>query len=61
MLAYAILSDYPKNLTRLIALDQISFSESEEKVKMLAKREYIHGLSIITAKGNDVNHLDVSI
>ncbi len=58
-LTYAVLSDYPKHTIRLLALDHISFNQIEEKIKMLAKREYIHTLSLM-AQENSLNPLEVS-
>ena len=57
--AFAVFSESPKQVQRLLALHEIALSQKEEKVKMLANREYIHGLNILT-QGCGHNPLNVS-
>lgn len=43
----------------MLALDEIALANTEERIKMFAKREYIHGLSVMAHERN--NPLDVSV
>ncbi len=53
LFSYALHSGFSDKILRLLALDEIALCHNEDKIKMLAKREYIHSLSSITQDQNN--------